>query len=125
MRLECIEGQKEQLTKLMYAFTSPVKELKAMVYSDMPKGGCAVEYGRLLEAMGRLESMELIENTILGGMVEAEKKIDAKLKEFEGIEYKVAYLVQVKGYTLQQVADELKYSPGYIQNISAKVNKKG
>ena len=122
-RLECIEGQKEQLTKLMYAFTSPVKELKAMVYDDMPKGGQATEYERLEEGMRKLENMIDIEERILLKAEETEAKINDRLKKFEGIDYKVAYLMQIKGYTVQEVADELGYSFYYIQNISAKVNK--
>jgi hypothetical protein len=121
--LKCIEEQKEQLEKLMCAFSSPVKELKAMIYDDMPKGGHAVEYERLLEAMQRLENMQLIEIRILEGMLDEEKKIDAKLQEFEGIEYKVAYLIQVKNKPLQEIADELGYSLGYIKNISASIKK--
>ena len=106
----------------MCAFSSPVKELKAMIYDDMPKGGHAVEYERLLEAMQRLENMQLIEIRILEGMLDEEKKIDAKLQEFEGLEYRVAYL-KAKGKSLQEIADELNHTLGYIQNISAKVNK--
>lgn len=123
LRLKCIKEQMEQLTKLMYAFVSPVRELKAMIYDDMPKGGCSVEYERLLEAMRILENLELIENTILEGMTNEEKLIDDKLKIFDDLEYKVAYL-RAKGKSLQEIATELNHTLGYIQNISAKINKK-
>ena len=122
-RLKCHNEQKEQLKKLMYAFVSPVKELRAMVYTDMPPGGCSVEYGRLEEAMTRLENMMLIDNTILEGMIDEEQKINDKLKSFDDIKYKVAYLKIVKDMTLQDIATELKYTLGYIQNISSKIRK--
>lgn len=107
----------------MYAFSSPVKELKAMIYDDMPKGGHAVEYERLLEAMQRLENMQLIEDRILKGMLDEEKEIDAKLQAYDGLEYKVAYM-RAKGKSCQVIADELNHTLGYIQNISAKVSKR-
>ena len=123
IRIEYINEQKQSLNELMYAFTSPVKELRAMVYDDMPKGGAAVEYERLVEGMTKLENMIDIEERILLKAEETEAKINDRLKSFEGIEYKVAYLIQCQGYTVQEVADELGYSFYYIQNISAKVNK--
>ena len=123
IRLKCIEEQKEQLTKLMYTFTSPVKELKAMIYDDMPKGNHAVEYEYLIDAMSRLDSMELIDTTILKSLIEQEKLIDAKLQVFEGLEYKVAYM-RAKGMSCQAIATELNHTLGYIQNISAKVSKR-
>ena len=123
LRLKCIKEQMEQLTKLMYAFVSPVRELKAMIYDDMPKGGCSVEYERLLEAMTTLENMMLIDNTILDNMIREEKIIDDKLKIFDDLEYKVAYL-KAKGKSLQEIATELNHTLGYIQNVSAKINKK-
>ena len=123
-RLKRHNEQKEQLKKLMYAFVSPVKELRAMVYTDMPPGGCSVEYGRLEEAMTRLENMMLIDNTILDGMIDEEKLIDDKLKIFDDLEYKVAYL-KAKGKSLQEIATELNHTLGYIQNVSAKIRKEG
>lgn len=107
----------------MYEFKNPLKELKAMIYDDMPKGSHAVEYEYLLSAMRRLENMELIENTILKGMLNEEKQIDDKLQVFEGLEYRVAYL-KAKGKSLQEIADKLNHTLGYIQNISAKVSKR-
>ena len=122
-RLKCHNEQKEQLKKLMYAFVSPVKELRAMVYTDMPPGGCSVEYGRLEEAMTRLENMILIDNTILDGMIDEEQKINEKLKMFDGIKYKVAYLKIVKDMSLQDIATELNYELGYVKNISAEIKR--
>ena len=122
-RLKCHDEQKEQLEKLMYAFVSPVKELRAMVYTDMPPGGCSVEYGRLEEAMTRLENMILIDNTILDGMIDEEQKINEKLKGFDDIKYKVAYMKIVKDMPLQDIATELKYTLGYIKNISAEIKR--
>lgn len=122
-RIKMITDQKEQMIKLMYELTGAPKELKAQVYTDMPRGGTPIDYARLIEGMTRLEHMLEIEERILKSMQESEKVLDDKLKRLEGIDYRVAYLIQVKGRTLQEVADELGYSLGYIKNISANLNK--
>jgi len=123
IRLGCYNTQKTLLLELMYAFTSPVRELKGMVYSDMPSGGQQTDYSVYIEGMRILETKIEIENRILNNMLETIRKLDDKMKEFKGLDYKVAYLIQSKGFTVQEVADELGYSFTYIQNISAKVNK--
>ena len=121
IRIEYINEQKQSLNELMYAFTSPVKELKAMIYSDMPKGGSAIEYERLVEGMTKLENMIDIEERILLKAEETEAKINDRLKSFEGIEYKVAYLIEVESMPLREIADQLGYSEGYIKNISSNI----
>ena len=123
IRIKGLNVHKELLTEIMYAFTGAPKEVKGMVYSDMPSGGTAVDYQRLVDAMRILENKLEIENKILNNMIETSRKLDEKMKEFKGLDYKVAYLIQAKGYSVQEVADELGYSFTYISNISAKVNK--
>jgi len=107
----------------MYATTGAPRELKAMQYSDMPKGGCETDYAHLVEGMRILENKIDIENRILKNKVESLKKQDDKMNEFEGLDYKVAYLMQIKGYSVKEVASELGYVDSYIGNISARVNK--
>jgi hypothetical protein len=122
-RIKMITDQKEQMIKLMFELTGAPKELKAQVYTDMPRGGAPIDYSRLKEGMTRLEHMLEIEERTLNIMQESEKVLDDKLKRLEGIDYRVAYLIQVKNRSLQQVADELGYSIGYIKNISASINR--
>ena len=122
IRLECYNTQKTLLTELMYAFTSPVRELKGMVYSDMPGGSSTVDYSRYVEGMRILETKIEIENRILKNMLETSKKIDDKVNEFEGIEFKVAYMKN-KGMKLDDIADELSYTQEYIRKVSADLKR--
>ena len=122
IRLACYEEQKTLLTELMYAFTSPVRELKGMVYSDMPSGGCETDYSRYVEGMRILENKIEIENRILKNMLETSKKLDDKVMEFDSVEYRVAYMKSNK-IPLQDIADKLGYSLGYIKLISSKLNR--
>jgi len=122
IRLDCYKEQKTLLTELMYAFNSPVRELKGMVYSDMPGGSTEVTYERYVEGMRILETKIEIENRILKNMEETNKKIDDKVKEFEGVSYKVAYMKN-KGMKLDDIADELCYTHEYIRLISARMKR--
>ena len=123
IRLEGIKEQKDQLLKLMYA--SMPDELKAMTYSDMPKGGRNdMSLDRIIEQLNRLDSMIFIEENILVNMEDTEKQIGDKLKEFTGLNYKIAYMREVNHRSLQEIADELGYTLGYVKNLSSKVNKK-
>jgi len=123
IRLDSYNEQKILLKEIMYAFDSPLRELKGMVYSDMPPGGQSIDYSVYVEAMRLLETKIEIENRMLKNMLETSKKLDDKMSQFEGIEYKVSYLLMVKGMSLQAIADELKYSLGYIQNISSNIKR--
>jgi len=122
-RIQTIEEQKDILVKML--FVNAPAELQAMSYSDMPKGSGknAMSLDRIYDGISRLENMLSIEERILGSMQKAESILNDKLKRLEGIDYKVAYLVQCKGYSAQEVADELGYSLGYIKNISANIRR--
>ena len=122
VRLACYKQQKSLLHEIMYAFTSPVRELKGMVYSDMPGGSTEVTYERYVEGMRILETKIEIENRILKNMEETNKKIDDKINELDDVEYRVAYMKGNK-IPLQDIADKLGYSLGYIKLISSKLNR--
>ena len=55
----------------------------------------------------------------------ARKKIEGRLNQFEGIEYKVAYLRDIKGMTLPEIAVHLGYSYGWIRKLSMRTRRKG
>lgn len=50
-------------------------------------------------------------------------KLEKKLSELESIEYKVAFMRIVEGMTLEEIAEELNYSIGWIKKVSAKVTR--
>ena len=123
IRMEYINEQRELLVKLMYV--NAPQEIQGMAYSDMPKGSGknAMSLDRIIDGISRLDNITYIENRILQGMQVAANKIDTKIRQLEGIQYKVAYLHQIKGLTLEEVADELKYSHNYIRIVNARAKK--
>lgn len=54
---------------------------------------------------------------------EIKKRIEGKLKELEGIEYKVAYMRVVESKQLEEIAQELNFSVDWIKKVSAKVTR--
>lgn len=48
-------------------------------------------------------------------------RVEEKLNQFEGIEFKVAYLRVVENKSLEEIAEELGYSIDWIKRVSAKV----
>jgi len=63
-------------------------------------------------------------SAILEEKEKTRKEIESRMSEFEGLEGKVAYLRDVKGMTLPEIAAELGYSYIWIKQISARINRK-
>lgn len=122
-RIAYIGEQRELLIKMM-DIDKP-SEIRAMAYSDVPSGGhqVSISLDRLVTALNKLDISLDFEEQMLHNMIELQKQSVELLNHFEGLEHKVAYLLHVKGYTVQEVADKLGYSFTYMQNMSAKVNK--
>ena len=76
---------------------------------------------KLLEESSKLRSMIELQKNILQGAYKTKKLVDAKLKDLEGIEYDVAYLKLVEGYSIHEIASKLHISESYAMKISAKI----
>lgn len=62
-------------------------------------------------------------STLLEEKEKVRKEIEGKMSEFEGLEYKVAYMRDVQGMTLAEIAADLGYSYIWIKQISARTKK--
>lgn len=76
---------------------------------------------KLMEESERLESMIYLQNGILEGYYKIKKMVDEKLKNLKGLDYEVAYLKLVEGYTLHEIASKLHISEIYAKKISARI----
>lgn len=93
----------------------------------MPHGKhVQISMDRIVEALGRLDSMRYIEECTIEGLKAAKEKVDKKMQQLEGLDFKVCYMRDIEGKSLQEIADELGYSYSTISKISAehKRNKK-
>lgn len=118
-RIEGIIGQRKALMKLLGA----PQELKAMQYSDMPKGSHNyMSIDRLGDSINRLDNMLFIEENLLKGMLATKAKINDKLKGLEGIQYKVMYKREIENKTIIRIAEELNYSTRQVDRIISSVS---
>lgn len=62
-------------------------------------------------------------STLLENKEKVRKEIESRMSEFEGLEGKIAYLRDVKGMTLAEIAAELGYSYIWIKQLSARTRK--
>lgn len=123
IRLQAYEEEKKAIEKLG-KFGGP-KEIGAVDYSQprVSGGGGQLDFGETLSLLHRIENHISIHEDNIKNIKKKIKNIEDKVNEFEGIDYKVVYYRDIKGMTLQQIADKLNYSKRHIARISSR-NKK-
>lgn len=123
MRLEAYEEEKKAIEKLG-KFGGP-KPISSIDYSEprVSGGGGQLDLGETLAMLHRIESHISIHEDNINNIRNKIKSVEEKVNEFEGIDYKVVYYRDIKGMTLQQIANKLNYSKRHIERISSR-NKK-
>lgn len=71
-----------------------------------------------------MDKLKEIEET-LKQMHNVKDQMEQRMNQFEGLEYKVAYMRDVQHKPLDTIADELGYSFNWIAKISSRVGRKG
>jgi DNA-directed RNA polymerase specialized sigma24 family protein len=51
------------------------------------------------------------------------QRIEANIRDFEGVEHRVAFMRDIEGKPLSRIADELGYSYDWIKKISSRIRK--
>lgn len=116
-----LESQLKILMKEM--FPAPRTKMVAD-YSGMPGGG-SMEIN-FVSKWGEMQHIEfgLIEaRDILSLKHEAKRRMESKMKQFNGLEYQVAYQRDVERRPLQKIADDLGYSYEWIRKVSMKTKR--
>jgi hypothetical protein len=118
-RIEGLEGQKKALDKLLEA----PNELTGMQYSDMP-GGSHNYMGldRIYDAICKINSKLKIEKGLLEGMLLTQATIMDKLKDLEGIKYRIMVKRELENKSIARIAAELNYSERQIFRIIEKMS---
>lgn len=118
-RIEGLEEQKKILLKLME--NNKPKDIAPIDYSGMPHGSKNfMSFDRIWDSLQHIENMLYIETEILQGMEKTKGKIEGKLSDLQGLQYKVAFMHKLGGKSLQDIAEELGYSYQYIKEVNAK-----
>ncbi|RUT53392.1 hypothetical protein NPD9_1710 [Clostridium botulinum] len=79
------------------------------------------DYAKLIDETEKLRHMIELQDSILEGLYKTKNSIDENLKKLTGIEYDVAYLKLVEGYTIHSIASKLNISESYARQISARI----
>jgi hypothetical protein len=119
--LEDIRAEIRQIQKKML---KPPSEMKGISYDGMPKGNA--DHTSLDRIYGRLKKLYEEEEhyqKVLDEKMELKQKLIEQYREITGLENQVLYLRDVRGYKLQEIADELGYTLDYIKHISCKLPK--
>lgn len=94
---------------------------KPIDYSGMPHGsGGDYTLDVNWEDIRRLQSAIDIENDAIEKLTKQLEVINNTIDTLEGIDARVKYLRDYKGFRLQEIADKLGYELGYIKNVSCR-----
>ncbi|GGE47747.1 hypothetical protein GCM10011391_28150 [Pullulanibacillus camelliae] len=112
------------------------EHLRRMMFANAPSGASTVDYSKervsssyepfpLNEIVSRINGIDKSLEPLYKVMNEkelAKRQMEEKISEFEGLDYKVAYL-RMQGKSLIEIADELGYSYDWIKKVSSRINK--
>lgn len=95
-------------------------------YTGMPGGGSSDEqwevYGAAQVYRAVKESLDDV-NEILTLKLDAKRRIESTMEQFECLEYKVAYKRDIERMPIAKIASELGYSYDWIAKISSRVKR--
>lgn len=117
-----LEREVTRIFKLMY---TPPKGYSTSNMDGMPRTGRDdTTFDRLYLQMIHAESELNAMREILTDKRLAKRRIEERINEFEGLEYKVAYKRDIEGKSLEMIAHELGYSYDHIARISSGIGKR-
>lgn len=121
-RVKDLERELKYLQKMMH--TNAPKEISAVDHTQerVKSSRHVLPLDEIVSRMNRITEMLVLFYEILKEKEQARRRLEETISEFEGLDYKVAYL-RAQGKSLIEIADELGYSYGWIRQISSR-NKK-
>lgn len=122
-RINEMEREREFLRKSMYA-NAPKFNPTASYEGDRVQGGLVpLPLDKIIERLNKIDDSLSVLYEILNEKKKVREKIERMIEQMEGLEYKVAYMRDMKGMKLQQIADELGYSHDHIRRVSSRIKK--
>ncbi|WP_127575273.1 hypothetical protein [Paenibacillus barengoltzii] len=110
LRLIDLEAELKEARKLCFSGQLPSDPLPVHVPLDK-----ALEYyDAVVEKIGETSNRLAAKKLIL-------QKIEANIRDFQGVEYQVAYMRDVEGLPLYKIADKLGYSYDWIRKVSSRI----
>lgn len=123
IRIKDMERERDFLRKSMYANAPKFKGVVDYSKEQTTGGLLPMSLDKIVDRLMKIDYSLEMHYEITKVKKDAKKKIDESLNELEGLEYKVAYLRDVKKMRLHEIASELGYSEDHIRRVSSKVKK--
>lgn len=118
-RLDGLDDEMRLLNRQMSG--RPATKLVAS-YSGMPGAQFVarfeLQFQRCLEISEKIDEVK----DILNLKNDLKKRMEAKMRGYDGLEYKVAYMRDVQRLKLYEIADNLGYSYNWIMKISSRTS---
>lgn len=119
-RYESYQAQYKALKKM--ARLDGPKEIGSIDYSQprVSGGGGQIDLAEAIEKLQRIQSHLFLHSEAIERMEEQKNKMEKKLKDLVGLEYRIIYMRDVEGKKLKDIANELNYSYPYIREIASR-----
>jgi DNA-directed RNA polymerase specialized sigma subunit len=112
LRLIDLEAELKAARKLCFSGQLPSDPMPVHVPLDKALEQYDAVVAKIREVSDHLAQKKLIR-----------QRIEQNIRDFQGIEYRVAYMRDIEGKPLYQIADELGYSYSFISKISSRIRK--
>jgi hypothetical protein len=122
VRIKDLERERKHLLKMMHA--NAPKMPGAIDYSKekVQSSFVVVPLNEIVERIKEIDGTVLSLHDLYRDKEQTRKKMEEKLSEYEGIDYKVAYL-RMQGKSLFEISLELDYSYDWIRKVNSRIKK--
>ena len=122
-RLKAYEVQKEAIKKL--AKLDGPQPITGIDYSQPNvQNTSQIDFFTAIETINKINNHIYLHQETIKRLNDSKEKIEKHINNLEGLDKKVAYMRELEGKSLKEIADELGYTYQYIRRISMNSNKK-
>jgi DNA repair ATPase RecN len=122
-RIRDMEREREFLRRSMYANAPVFNGVVDYSKDSVQNGYVPMSLDRILERLNKIDDSISMVQEVLKAKKDALRQVQTMIEKFEGLEYKVAYMRDMEGMRLQEIADKLGYSYDWIRKISSRIKK--
>lgn len=122
-RIGDMEREREFLRKSMYANSPQFKGVVDYSKEHVTGGLMPLPLDKIIERLNKIDDSLSVLDQILNEKKRSKERLEIALGSLNGVEYKVAYMRDIKRMRLQEIADELGYSHEHIRRISSRIKK--
>lgn len=117
-------GIKDEMKYLKRHMDTPPRTKLVASYSGMPGGSGTLSFERMSGQYCTLQATLDDVNDILSLKREAQRRMAAKMNNFEDLSQRVMVMRDIQRMPLHNIAKELGYSDSYIRKVSMKTSRR-